>query len=144
MEHTTLPEKAVVKRKPGHPRSFSSPADLESRVAGYFEQCEATKKMPTKSGLAIFFGISRDTLNVYEKESGYSDSLKRIYAGIEEAWVQRLAQSYPVGSIFYLKNMFAYADKSEQTTNVTHNVFFVPKEIAEKHGLTLPEAEQHG
>lgn len=144
MVPSTLPETAVTprKRNPGRPRSFPSPKDLEERGLAYIEDCVATKKMPTKSGLAIFMGVSRDTVNHYQREEGYSDIVKKIYDHIEEHWTQSLMRSYPTGSIFYLKNSFGWADRVESTMDINHNIFFVPKEIAEKHKLALPEAVQ--
>lgn len=103
--------------------------------------CQERKEMPTKSGLCIFLDVARDTLNAYEKKDEYSDTLKKIYNYIEERWTQSLMKAYPTGSIFYLKNTFGWADKVEQTSTVNHQVFFVPKEIADKHSLVLPEAE---
>lgn len=103
--------------------------------------CLDTKRMPTKSGIALFLGVNRDTLLEYEKKKDFSGVLKDVYTHIEENWTQSLMKAYPTGSIFYLKNTFGWADKVEQTSTVNHQVFFVPKEIADKHALVLPEAE---
>lgn len=123
----------------GRPRAFNSPQELEEKLIPYLEDCKARKLLPTKTGLALFVDVSKDTLLEYAKKEEYSASVKKIFTAIEEAWTQNLGKSYPVGSIFFLKNSFGWTDRMEQT-NTNLNVFFVPKEIAQKHGLTLPEA----
>lgn len=48
----------------------------------------------------------------------------------------------PASFIFTAKNVTDMRDKIERSDTVSHQVFFVPKEIAEKHGLELPERER--
>jgi hypothetical protein len=63
--------------------------------------------------------ISRPTYNEYRKK--YPNTIRRADAGIETAWVQKLAGQSSTGSIFYLKNAFkeTYQDKHEQNVRVT-------------------------
>ncbi|MCH8942846.1 MAG: hypothetical protein IIA48_10485, partial [Bacteroidetes bacterium] len=93
--------------------------DLEDKITDYFTEGEEKKKLPTKGGLALHLGTTRETLGDYEgKGDEFSYAIKRAYGVIEEAWVQRLNASQQVaGTIFYLKNAFHFRDRTE--TDVT-------------------------
>lgn len=71
--------------------------------------------MPTKGGMALCLDTCRDTLGEYEKKENYSDTIKRAYKTIENAWVQKLAGQSVAGIIFYLKNAFKenWKDRNE-------------------------------
>lgn len=91
----------------GRPPKFDSVEDMQEGIEQYFESCKRDKhKIPSKSGLAVFFDTTTETLLQYESKKEYSSTLKRAYDRIKEAWVQRLGNAYPTGAIFYLKNAF--------------------------------------
>ena len=78
------------------PVSFNDPVDLKDKVEKYFARCENSKKIydlkngdvkirqefPTMSGLAVYLGVTRETLYSYmngESKTGVSeDALKEI------------------------------------------------------------------
>ena len=61
------------------PVSFNNPEELKQRIEEYFDRCEKSKKtyelkngdikirqeFPTMSGLAVYLGVTRDTLYSY-------------------------------------------------------------------------------
>lgn len=102
----------------GRPPKFSSPEELQKQIDAYFKDCIVSEKMPSKAGLAIHLDCHRDTLNEYvnNKDEQFSDTIKKAYAIIEEAWTQNLAKNNPAGSIFYLKAAFHYSDRIDITT----------------------------
>lgn len=69
--------------------------------------------MPTKAGLALYLDTTRETLGDYLEKDGFSDTLKRAYSHIEDAWTQNLAGQNATGSIFYLKAAFKYRDRQD-------------------------------
>lgn len=109
--------------KPPHrPPAFASTEELQGGIDDYFNSLGTgkDKRFPTKGMLALWLDISRETMNEYSKQPHrFSDTIKRAYSRIEDGWVQNLGKSYPVGSIFYLKNAFKdnYRDSYDQTTN---------------------------
>lgn len=105
---------AEVKPKNGRPPKYASEAELQETGYQYFDGLEA-REMPSKAGLCLFLDISRDTYSEYRKK--FPDTIRRFDSMIEVAWIQRLPSSSSSGSIFYLKNAFAYRDKQE--TDIT-------------------------
>ena len=105
-------------------RSFESTEELRTRIEEYFEDIRAFNasittrgKLPTKGGMTLFLGVSRDTLNEYEDKEGYSDTIKDAYLRIEDGWVQNLTAQSAAGTIFYLKNAFHYRDQKDVNLN---------------------------
>lgn len=129
-------------KKFGRPPAFSSVQDLEERMQLYLENLTQWEK-PTKAGLSFSLGITRETLNQYEKKEDYSDVLKYWYCFFENAWVQQLSRPNATGTIFYLKNTFGYVDKHENdlTSGGKAIQYVVPQEIAEKHSLVFIDKE---
>jgi len=107
--------------KRGRPRKWESVEDLKTEIDGYLASVDDGKSdMPTKAGLALHLGCHRDTLSEYVNAKGgggFSDTIKRAYAVIEDAWAQRLSSKIPVGAIFYLKAAFRYKDRIDHTTD---------------------------
>jgi len=85
---------------------YKTPEDFSQSIESYFTDCTELKNMPTKGGLALHLELSKESLGDYIKREVYSDSLKRAYDLIENAWVQRLSGQSVAGVIFYLKNAF--------------------------------------
>lgn len=87
-----------------------------------------------------------------EKEKGeFDDAFQRfcksynVAKELQKEWLiaNGMAGAAPPASfIFVAKNVTDMRDKIERTDTLNHNVFFVPREIAEKHGLELPERDR--
>lgn len=120
------------KKVTGRPKSIQSAAELEERMIGYLNEM-GRWGLPSKAGLAFALGITRDTLNRYEKEEGFSDILSHWYAYFEDRWVQNLARPNATGTIFYLKNTYGYRDVIENPGGNTVINFTMPKEMIERY-----------
>jgi len=97
----------------GRPLKYDAETFLEL-VAGYF----ATRGQigaPTKAGLLLHLGISRETWREYKERDEFVDTIREAELKIEDAWNQRLLGPGATGPIFYLKNAFKdeYRDKQE-------------------------------
>lgn len=119
------------KRGRGRPPAFDSLEDFIIGVEEYFDICKKEKKFPTKGGLAIYFGVTRETLHEYENNKGkdYSDTIKKAYLRIEESWIQSLGRQYPTGSIFYLKNAFKEHWKDNWSLSNPDGTPFMPQVV---------------
>lgn len=103
-----------------------TPEEFNSKVHEYFTSQDKSilgirfineQRIFTVSGLCIFLGITRETLNEYEKnqEKGFSDTVKRAKLLIENN-AEELAVSgvtNPTVTIFSLKHNFNWKDRSE-------------------------------
>lgn len=109
------------KKPMGRPPKWDSPKKLVKQIEKYFENCEETKKIPSKAGLCVSLKTTRDVLLDYEKNRGeeFSNAIKDAYFVIEEAWVQRLNSNAPTGAIFYLKNAFSKNYRDRHETDIT-------------------------
>lgn len=89
---------------------------LDKIIKDYISKCIEDKKLPTKNGICLSLDITRETYRQWKKNS---DTLKKAEQIIEEYWVLALPnKKYNVaGIIFYLKNAFAWRDRSE--TDIT-------------------------
>jgi len=73
----------------------------------------AMRQMPTRSGLCIHLGVSRDTVNNYEQRyPEFARSIQMLREAQENLLLQRLAKGkcHPAGSMFILKNLHGYKD----------------------------------
>lgn len=97
----------------GRPRKYQSPEDFDAVVDEYVQAREESGKPITWTGLALALGFAnRSSIDEYAEYEGFSYSVKRAKAIVEEAYEQRLAGSNPTGSIFALKNM-GWRDKQD-------------------------------
>jgi len=99
----------------GRPPKFKTELELWTKILEYFKFCDAAPRVPNKAGLCVFLNISRDTYNEYKKK--FPDAIKSAQDIIQDAWVQRLAGTTPIGAIFYFKNAFSedFRDRTELT-----------------------------
>jgi hypothetical protein len=119
----------------GRPPKYNSPEEMQTAIDEYFEDHQPRIRKdsvgnpiinknglpsidlnpPTISGLALFLGFSnRTSLYEYEKESEYSDTIKRARSRCEE-FVESNGMSGivpPAMAIFALKN-YGWSDKQE-------------------------------
>lgn len=102
-------------------------------------------KMPTLYRFARSIGVNQSTLGEWrETYPEFSTAFEHAKELVKEFVITNgmAGNSPPAFAIFVAKNVTDMKDKVENTFDVNHNIFFVPKEIAEKHKLALPEAIQ--
>lgn len=144
-----------MKNKGGRPKKIKSLEHLQSKITEYFDSCwidkvvEVTDKdgnitatnsryqdRPyTVEGLAVWIGITRETLCQYEKNKKFSDAIKKAKLQIKMNVVERLLDGKnPAGAIFWLKNNDRdfYSDKTEIKQETTHGLSPEIKEMLEK------------
>lgn len=110
-------KKNIDRPKIGHrPRKWTDLDLFQQRIDQFFSECDAGKRPPSVTGLAMSLSISREQLLRYEDERpGYSEAVKkareRIQRGIEEAIIEGgKAGKNVVGLIFWLKNNANWRD----------------------------------
>ncbi len=111
-------------------KAFNSPEELEKLINKYFDYCDSQKeevknakgetvkimqKPYTISGLCVYLGIHRDTLNEYSHKDEYSDTIKKAKSRVENYAEEGLlaGKLNTIGTIFSLKNNFKWQDKQE-------------------------------
>ena len=106
--------------------------EMQKRVEAYFAEVEATGKMPSVGGLALYLGFnSRTALQRYIDDSAAEksplkdcvDIITRARSRIEEANVQALYnRDMTRGAQFVLQNGFGYSEKQEIRHDAVINV----------------------
>jgi len=105
----------------GRPPKYETEDQMQAIIDGYFAEGgnayikmgEAMMYAPTVSGLAFELGLSRQGLLEYSNKEEFSDTVKDAKLRIEIALEQRLFGQAVTGTIFNLKNNFAWKDKTE-------------------------------
>lgn len=113
----------------GRPRLFETADALQKMIDEYFksgiQKKEVLSKLgtlvkvpvPTISGLCYYLGFeSRQSFYDYEKEEGFSYTIKRARLFIEVEYEAQLQVGNTTGAIFALKNM-GWIDKTQ--TDIT-------------------------
>lgn len=102
--------------------NMKEPEQVKERIGGYLQLCAEDDMKPSVAGLALAFGVSRNTLwrwsngidcVTFPTES--CDLIKKAYQFLN-AQMEDYAQNgkvNPVTAIFLMKNHFGYADKQE-------------------------------
>ncbi len=110
-----------------HP-SFTSPEQMQQKFDEYVVHCRKEKRFVNIAGFCNYVNIHRDTFYEYKNHKHlYSDVTKKIEQRIEEEVFE--SKLSPPERIFYLKNKFGYADKTEVLShNVNVNVDVTPEE----------------
>lgn len=124
----------------GKPRKIDNVTRLQAKVEAWLEECKREDIPPTRSGLCLALGISKDTLSRYLTDTTgdttvyqadpitgelhpvtFADVLKRAILAIEHSLEIRMltSKSNVAGVIFDLKNNHGYADKSETVSTQT-------------------------
>jgi hypothetical protein len=138
----------------GRPPKFSSVEELTEKINEYFNGGmkkrsvvvghAAAKKVveipvPTISGLALFLGFaSRQSFYDYEKEEGFSYTIKRARLFIESEYEEQLQFGNVTGAIFALKNL-GWKDKSEVVNKNLNSKELSEEEIKELDELLKNE-----
>lgn len=106
---------ASKRSKLGRPPKYG-PSMLE-KVAAYFQDPSiANDPVPTKAGLCVYLGVSKQTLYRWAKENPeFSDSLKTGEVHQERHFIRALLdKNIPqAGIIFAAKNVLGWRDKRE-------------------------------
>ncbi len=98
----------------GRPKKFDSVSEMQKKIDEYFESRDKAGLGYTITGLALGLGMTRETLLQYEKNSEFSDAIKKAKTKIEESLEQRLLDGKNVvGVIFNLKNNFGWKDQQQ-------------------------------
>jgi len=97
----------------GRPRKYTDPKEFDKKVDEYIKYCTKEQIPTTYTGLALYLGFSqRVAIDEYLKYEGFSNSVKRAKAIIEERYERKLQDGSPTGAIFALKN-YGWSDKSQ-------------------------------
>lgn len=97
----------------GRPRHYNTPEEFDDAVNAYVDNCAIDGSPMTWTGLALALGFSsRQSIDEYLKYDGFSDSVKRAKALVENCYEKRLFSNANAGAIFALKN-FGWSDKQE-------------------------------
>lgn len=134
--------------KPGRPRLYSTPEQLQKEIDKYFaEQVGVTTigiakdgtpitqiKAPTISGLNYFLGFcERTSLDEYAKDPAFYLTVKRAKLRIHQFAEQQLFENgKPTGAIFWLKNN---GWRAEETVSQEVTLKDDWKKIAEDLGI---------
>ena len=87
--------------------------EFEDKIARYLSNCWDKQRLPNIAGICVALDIGRTQFYEYTKR--YPNTIRKVRAHIEDAWVNRLGEVGATGAIFYLKNAFRsiYKDKTE-------------------------------
>jgi len=103
----------------GRPPKYTTVEQLEKLIEHYFAneafigEGDNRQFVPTMAGLAYALDLSRQGLLEYSNKDQFSDAIKDARLRIEISLEQRLAGNAVTGTIFNLKNNFAWKDKTE-------------------------------
>ena len=95
-------------------KRYKDHEEFDEAVERYVLDCKTDEVPLTITGLTLSLGFSsRNSLNTYEKDPEFKASVQRARLLIENQYEKNLTQRgvSPVGSIFALKNIGAWADK---------------------------------
>ena len=108
----------------GKPPIFKNEQELQLALLDYVKFCEEKRKMLNVAGFCAKNGFGRDRYYEYAKK--YPNTIKAFEAGLEDAWVDRLASASATGAIFYLKNKFKELYKDRTETDITSGGKIIP------------------
>lgn len=125
----------------GRPRIYKNPRQLAKEVNSYFEYIKGEYKTEKKrvwdedqqkrvtkdvttcirpsepatiTGLVLYLGFAhRQSLDDYEKQSEYSDIIRRARTRVANAYEQKLHEGKAQGSMFALKNINGWRDNQD-------------------------------
>jgi hypothetical protein len=145
------------KRKAGAPPKYKTPEELQEKIEDYFKNGIALKKIlvgptnnrtveeipvPTITGLILHCGFAdRTSFYDMEKLPGFSYTIKKARAAIEQIYEELLHTPACTGAIFALKN-FNWKDKTEIEHGLSENLIekfstlTTPDLIKKLHELT--------
>lgn len=96
---------------------YKTAEELQGKVEEYFLTCYQNQRPYTISGLALWLGLSTQTLRNYEKTYGdteYADIIKIAKQRVEEFAEKSLYENgKTTGAKFVLQNNFGWSDKQD-------------------------------
>lgn len=105
------------------PRHYKSPESFDKAVDKFIKERQSKELPVTWTGLALAMGFAdRTCIDHYATYKGFSHSVKRAKALVQDAYEMRLHGNSPTGAIFALKCMGMREDlptapgKDESTT----------------------------
>lgn len=108
---------------------YKTPEELIEVITNYFKECDKKNRPYTISGLALYIGLSTETLRRYEKEYGdteFADIIKRAKQTVEVYTAEATFDNKKFqGAKFNLQNNFGWTDK--QDTNLSGEVTEIVK-----------------
>lgn len=108
---------------------YKTPEELIEVITNYFKECDKKNRPYTISGLALYIGLSTETLRRYEKEYGdteFADIIKRAKQTVEVYTAEAIFDNKKFqGAKFNLQNNFGWTDK--QDTNLSGEVTEIVK-----------------
>jgi len=103
-----------INKQYGRNLKYDNLADLKTGIKKYVDDRNAKEKTLTMSSLAVALGLSRNTLVEYSKKDAFHDAIKEAKILVEASQEDHLLNGKnQVGSIFSLKNNFAWRDDKE-------------------------------
>ena len=97
--------------------TFKTAEELKEKVEEYFLTCFQNQRPYTMSGLALWLGLSTQTLRNYEKNYGdteYADIIKIAKQRVEEFAEKSLYENGKTsGAKFVLQNNFGWSDRQD-------------------------------
>lgn len=106
--------------------------ELEEKVIEYFDHCADNEVKLTTTGLALYLGYSHRE-NIYNiKLPDYKAIIDRARLVIENAYEMNLHGHNVTGSIFALKNVAGWKDKTEQEIKQTNVILDMSEDEEEE------------
>ncbi len=146
------PDGQQVQRKPGRPRKLESVAEFTEVVDKYLNYIESkaadgVRLVPDIEGFCCFAGISRETLNEWERTrpADYSDAIKALKNAIA-AYKKQLALSGDIPALVFatdFNNNHGYIQQTKTDINIGRKVDIIPDraEIMRKLPPVLPDED---
>lgn len=102
---------------------FKTLEELQEKINEYFDTMHKNRKPYTMSGLALWLGVTTETLRRWEKDYGdtvYTDIIKFAKQRVENYAEESLYDNKKVnGAKFVLENYFDLAEKHSVNSKVT-------------------------
>lgn len=152
MEDVTinLPAREKISFSPngGQPRSFTSEEALRQQILEYFQHQEKCKRPVLWIGIAVWLGLSRETLNKYQSGfyddnlNKYSDTLREAKGFVENDKLENGLMGFYNSQIvkFDLANNHEYSEKNDINANVNSKSVNIVKEMNTKDPIKMMEA----
>ena len=98
----------------GRPKKWNSAEELDKEIQAYFEECKNNNDPICITGLCLVLECDRLTLINYSKDEEFFNTIKKAKQVCENYAEKHLYNGKNVaGSIFNLKNNYAWKDKTE-------------------------------
>jgi hypothetical protein len=103
---------------------YKTPEELIEVITNYFNECDKCRKPYTISGLALYLGLTTETIRRYEKDYGnteFAEIIKRAKQTVEVYTAEATFDNKRFqGAKFNLENNFGWSSK--QDTNLSGEV----------------------